>query len=385
MIKNNDYFKKIKLNYELLKKKIIIEDYNNKILKFELSFISSINSNIYIDYLDYLESIEIESKSEKEAEKQRRKEIIDFIENYKRLNDLNELSNKIILSIYIIYLNIINKQSKIINIFDIITNFNFEKYIDNVDTLLKIMNDYKIFSKVKDNIENIEYDLTIEIEDKIEKFSKFEEFYDELESRDNFITSFLYNFLGIDIYQFKYEEYCYSLNAIENISLFPIIISCPYFPPLQIRLSPIVNVTICSKIMFEITDFDLLLTKFDFDFSTKTSFGLKLEGGIYLDIYVSKLTASVGINGNLFDGKIGVKISIDFDKSQLHLKVYLECSINLYFNFYILIQAKLLKWKVDIYKWEQKEKVQIVPYIIPIDVDLEILKNFTNDEINNYL
>ena len=376
MIKNNDYFNKIKLNYELLKKHFVDEDYNNKIVKLELSFISSINSNIYIDYLDYLESIEIESKPEKEAEKQRRKEIIDFIENYKRLNDLNELSNKIILSIYNIYLDTINKQSKIINIIDNRINFYFENYIDNVDTLLKIVNNYKIFSEVKDNIENIEYDLIIEIDDKIEKFSKFEEFYDELENRDHFINIYNYHI---------YEEYCYSLNVIDKIPLFPIIIPCPDFPPLQIRLSPIVNVTICSKIMFSITDKELLLTNVVFDFSTKASFGLNLEGGIYLDIYAAKLTASVGVNGTLFEGKVGVKISIDFDKSQLQLQVYLECGINLYFKFYILIQAKLLKWEKNIYKWEQKEKVQIVPYTMLFKKELEMLQNFTNDEINNYL
>ena len=380
MIKNNEYFNEIKLNYELLKKNFEKEYYNNNILKFELSFISFLNSNIYFDYLDYLESIEVESNPQKEAEKQKRKELIDFIENNTRLNDLNILSNIIIVTIYSTYLNTINKQSKILNIIDADINKLFKKNIGNVDKLLENVNSYKIFSKVKDNIENIENALTIEIDDIIDKFSKFEKIYFDLK-RNDFISNYFLNFL-----KFKYStsiSYCYPLNLTEKIPGFPLILPVPSFPVLQLRIFPIVNITACSEIEYKLIDFDL--TQVFFNFNTNASVGLDLEGGLYLDAVFLHFSASVGIKGNLFDGRVGIKILVDFDNSKLYLTLYFEVMINIKPEFFVLVQAKIdYIWKKDIFKWSKPIKILTFPELYNIDKDFDKMVNLTNDE-NNYL
>ena len=178
MIKNNDYFNKIKVYLELLKSNIKEDNYiielNNKILKNELSFISLTNSIRIFDYLDELASNEIKDKPEIELEKLIKK-LIDFIENKRKLKHLNELSNGIILSTYNTFANIINQQSKVINTNDADINYYFNKFIDNVDRLLDIVGVYKIFSKVKKIINNIVDAITVEVDAEIEYFS------DELE------------------------------------------------------------------------------------------------------------------------------------------------------------------------------------------------------------
>jgi hypothetical protein len=178
MIKNNDYFNKIKEYLELLKSNIKEDNYiielNNKILKNELSFISLTNSIRIFDYLDELASNEIKDKPEIELEKLIKK-LIDFIENKRKLKHLNELSNGIILSTYNTFTNIINQQSKVINTNDVDINYNFNKFIDNVDRLLDFVGAYKIFSKVKKIINNIVDAITVEVDAEIEYFT------DELE------------------------------------------------------------------------------------------------------------------------------------------------------------------------------------------------------------
>jgi hypothetical protein len=249
------------------------------------------------------------------------------------------LTNGIILSSYDIYSNLINQGAKLITTYDDDINDEFEKYIDNVDKLLDFVEDHKIFSKVKEKIKIIEDAFTSEIDEKIEEFFYNQEFSDKLEI--SYDIKDIFKMLKIS-YQMNVSN-CYKLNVTDDLNnLFPFRLRCPEFPPLQIRIGPIVYVTICGAVKFEKKD--LFLSEASFDFSIKADIGLDLEGGLYTENPILDVTVSCGCKGNIFEGKVGIKYLINFYKAQLDLNIYTELNINIDFRLFILIKAKILRW-----------------------------------------
>jgi len=315
MIKNDDYFNKIKVNLDLLKTNIKEDNYiielNNKILKYELSFISLTNSISIFDYLDELASNEIKDKPEIEVEKLITK-LIDFIENKQKLKHLNELSKGIILSTYNTYTNIINKQAKVINTNDVDINYYFNKFIDNVDRLLDIVGIYKIFSKVKKIINNIVDAITVEVDAEIEFFS------DELEVSG-----------GV-------EDFSYGASFDDD--------------------------------------------KLSIDFNVGSTMGIVIEAGLFFDIKILGFSVSVGVQGNLFEGKVGIKFSIDFTKAQLVLNIYSEF-FPLSFEFFIKSIMKVLFVKITLLNLSYKIKTISLHSSEKIILDLyKMIDNFLDDE-----
>ena len=375
MIKNDDYFNKIKIKNELLKtnseKENNIIELNNKLLKSELSFIFLFNSNIKFDSLDNLASFEMKNKPEKEVENLTKK-LIDFIENNNKIKYLKELSNGIILSIYNIFSNTINKQSKVINTNDEDINYYFNKFIDNVDKLLEVVGVYKIFSKVKKVIENIVDAISGDIDGGIEEFS------DELEISGGF-EDFSYGAVFDDDKFSVFFSKCYELDIIEKVPLFPLKLKCPGFPPLQIRFSPVVLVKACGQVIYESEEY-FHTSKLSFDFNTGATIGFVLEGGFYFDVKVFKLTIKAGIQGNFFDGKVGIKFSINFTKARLTLNIYSEY-IPLSFEFFIKVQMKIIFFKITLVNISYKYNVLRFYSSIIINLDLyEMIDNFSKDE-----
>ena len=374
MIKNDDYLNKIKIKNELLKtnseKGNNIIKLNNKILKSELSFISLFGSKIQLDYLDNLVSSEIENKPEKEVENLAKK-LFNFIEINNKIKHLKELSNGIILSIYNIFSNTINKQAKVINSNDEDINYYFNKFIDNVDKLLETVGIYKIFSKVKKVIENIVDAITVDADADIEKFS------DELEISSG--ANFSYGAVFDDDKLSVFFSKCYELDVIEKVPFFPLKLRCPGFPPLQILFSPVVLVKACGQVIYETEEY-FHTSKLSFDFNTGATIGLVLEGGFYLDIKILKLTIKAGIQGNLFDGKVGIKFSINFTKAQLNLKIYSEY-IPLSFEFFIKVQMKIIFFKITLVNISYRINIAKLYSSIIINLDLyKMIDNFSKDE-----
>ena len=375
MIKNDDYFNKIKVNLDLLKTNIKEDNYiielNNKILKYELSFISLTNSIRIFDYLDKLASNEIKDKPEIEVEKLITK-LIDFIENKQKLKHLNELSKGIILSTYNTYTNIINKQAKVINTNDVDINYYFNKFIDNVDRLLDIVGIYKIFSKVKKIINNIVDAITVEVDAEIEFFS------DELEVSGG-VEDFSYGASFDDDKLSIFFSKCFELDAIEDVPLFPIKIRCPDFSPLQLRISPVVLVKACGELKYE-TDEYFHTSKLSIDFNVGSTMGIVIEAGLFFDIKILGFSVSVGVQGNLFEGKVGIKFSIDFTKAQLVLNIYSEF-FPLSFEFFIKAKAKVLFVKITLLNLSYKIKTISLHSSEKIILDLyKMIDNFLDDE-----
>jgi hypothetical protein len=375
MIKYDNYLNEIKNKNKILKTNSENEnnviELNNKLLKTELSFISLKNFNIKFDNLDKLALFEIENKPEKEVENLVNK-LIDFIENNDKIKYLKELSKEIILSTYNIYSNTINKQAKVINTNDEDINYYFNKFIDNVDKLLDIVGVYKIFSKVKKVIENIVDAITVECDEQIEGFS------DELEISGG-IQDFSYGAVFDDDKLSFFLSKCYELDVIKKVPFFPLKLKCPGLPALQIRISPVVLVKACGAVIYE-TEIYFHTSKLSFDFNTGATIGLVLEGGFYFDAKILGLTIKAGIQGNIFDGKVGIKFTINFTKAQLTLTIYSEY-IPLSFEFFIKVQVKVIFFKITLVNISYKINAIRLYSSIQINLDLyKMIDNFSKDE-----
>ena len=105
--------------------------------------------------------------------------------------------------------------------------------------------------------------------------------------------------------------------------LFPIKIRCPGFSPLQLRISPVVLVKACGELKYE-TDEYFHTSKLSIDFNVGSTMGIIIEAGLFFDIKILGFSVSVGVQGNIFERKVGIKFSIDFTKAQLVLNIYSE-------------------------------------------------------------
>ena len=161
--------------------------------------------------------------------------------------------------------------------------------------------------------------------------------------------------------------------------LFPLKLKCPGFPPLQIRFSPVVLVKACGQVIYESEEY-FHTSKLSFDFNTGATIGFVLEGGFYFDVKVFKLTIKAGIQGNFFDGKVGIKFSINFTKARLTLNIYSEY-IPLSFEFFIKVQMKIIFFKITLVNISYKYNVLRFYSSIIINLDLyEMIDNFSKDE-----
>ena len=77
-----------------------------------------------------------------------------------------------------------------------------------------------------------------------------------------------------------------------------------------------------------------------FDFNIGSKISLSIEGGLYLNIIIFKASIAVGITGNIFDGKIGLKLDIDFNEARINLGVYFDI-YGISFVFYLEIKIKI--------------------------------------------
>ena len=132
------------------------------------------------------------------------------------------------------------------------------------------------------------------------------------------------------------------MDIIEKFAknIFPLKFPCPAFPPLQFRISPIVEIKSCS-ILRSIKDNNNPISILEFDNNCGAIIGINFEGGIYFDIKVASLSLSAGVEGHLFEGKIGMKFSVDFTQIKIILSIYMDL-FSVEFIFYVKLTYKIL-------------------------------------------
>ena len=161
--------------------------------------------------------------------------------------------------------------------------------------------------------------------------------------------------------------------------LFPIKIRCPGFTPLQLRISPVVLVKTCGELIYETYEY-FHTSKLSIDFNVGASIGLVIEAGLFFDIKILGFSVSIEVQGNLFEGKVGIKFSIDFTKAQLVLNIYSEF-FPLSFEFFIKAKAKILFVKITLLNLSYKIKTISLHSSEKITLDLyKMIDNFLDDE-----
>ena len=134
---------------------------------------------------------------------------------------------------------------------------------------------------------------------------------------------------------------------------------CPEFPFLQLRIIPEVILTACFEINYIFADekTNYPTSILSFDINTGILLAVKIEGGIYLDDIkaILDISEAVGVQGTMFQGKVGLKFNIDFEKSKLDLIIYFNWEA-LSFTFYIHIKVKILSFTLVDYRPNYKIK-----------------------------
>ena len=69
--------------------------------------------------------------------------------------------------------------------------------------------------------------------------------------------------------------------------------------------------------------------------------GFYFEGGIYFDAKVVSVSLAAGFEGHLFEGKIGIKFSIDFTQIRICFSIYWDL-FAVEFKFYVKLKVKFL-------------------------------------------
>ena len=85
-------------------------------------------------------------------------------------------------------------------------------------------------------------------------------------------------------------------------------------------------------------------SKLTIDFNTWVQLGIKVEGGIYLDIKLVSASVAVGVDGTVYEGKIGLELTFDFNEARINFKIYMNY-YGVSFEFYIKFSIKILFWK----------------------------------------
>lgn len=294
-----------------------------------------------VDYLGNLVNYQI-NRSDEILKKALEELITPINNNY--FEYLSEISSEMILSTFNTLSGQINNQSKVITtedneIYELIIN-----NIDNVDTILDIIVRKKIFEKIKEIRDYVDADSIVET-------LKYEatEFGNGFEDLKHDIS------VGFQISNGKWSitpKKCWSIDIIQKFAndTFPLKLVAPSFPFLQIRFWPNVILQACISAEFE-DDFEWMSSQLTFDISCGAKIILTVEGGLYFDLGVdlkkkkyniADLKVVVEVEGTLFDGKVGMKFSIDFMQAKLILTFYLDISA-FSFRFYFKVSFEIKK------------------------------------------
>ena len=378
---NENNFVKFKSKYEWLKlnsdnnKKLT--EINTKLLLDELSDFSFFSSDNY-DYLFELNNFMKYNKSERILLKEELN-LINSVKNIKFFEKYKETLISIITSIYNFHSNLINVQTKTITVED---QRKYNYYISNnndIDIILKFIKLNNIFTyslylinnklesfiiDVKftafQNIEEFssgflyseenEIDLGYEDEDDKKKENKKNK--DKEEDDDDPIGDLILGYEFDNKYLGVYS--CYSIDVISLIMKaitgkiedeYSIKFPCATFPPLQLRVYPKLNIDTCLKIDYRYFDENYYpASKLTIDFNTGVQLGIKVEGGIYLDIKLVSASVAVGVDGTVYEGKIGLELTFDFNEARINFKIYMNY-YGVSFEFYIKFSIKILFWK----------------------------------------
>ena len=344
-----------------LKDERIIAKYNNNInymknyfnlvniyeylIKDDLSDMFEFNSSSNLN-LTYIENF-ISFMTNDYEEKNNNIIIINNLLNNNTIKYLNELSTAIILSIYNIYSSIINQQSTVLTSDNIKNNQYYLKNIDNVKNIIQFINDQKIFSKSKKLIEDNVNSLSFEIRNQRDMLFDDINLYNE--NNLSYFNSKLYD----DKYSVTLSKSSWSLDILETFAskFFPIKIKCPSFPPLQLRLSPLLELIAGFNIGYiEQTGKGIMSSKLIYDIYAGVDLGAKIEAGLYFDVKIAALSIAVGLKGKFYKGRIGFKLSINFmDIKTSFILIYYQ-NVGVSLDFYIYIKIKVLFIKITLFE-----------------------------------
>ena len=358
MIKNSTYqqiisnYNSINSSFDNFKNLIQINEkiFNSKILE--------INPNIDANYIENLFTKQIKNF---ELLLNNEQLLINSTENKKGYKTLKETIIGMILTTNDVYSNVIKKQSKIISTKDIEKNNKFLSNSDKIDTLLAIINANQIFDNSKKIMENkldtlsknfyshkekmIEsgWKIGIEIEISPEEENNYESLKFEISYGEDEISI----------------QACYSYDLIEmqnkikkenkdDEDYFQIIFRCPSLSFLQLKLRPILTFETCADLDLKLDKEDLDNLGITYDFGIEASLGANIEAGIYYESKTLDISFSIGVDGLMYQGKLGLKFSIDFIKSKLDLSVYVDY-LTVAFKFYIQVEIRYLFSKIRPY------------------------------------
>ena len=138
----------------------------------------------------------------------------------------------------------------------------------------------------------------------------------------------------------------------------PFILFFPSFPVLQMRIVPVLKFGLTFTMGAEL---DILEKEFSiyFDISAKAIVSINLEVGIYIPPFPCPVETSltVGIQGILGSGQIGMKISLFIIEPKIVIFLYMEFNA-MQFTFYILFKVKIevgfFKISIDVYLMHEK-------------------------------
>ena len=365
MIKESD-FGKIILNYEMLNlNNAIYKDLLEvieKLLCFDMSsFIPNSNYNEF-DYIGEL-IINLINDNSQEILIKREKNLINSVFDQNSYKTLKETLTGIIISTYNAYSNVINNQTKVITAKD---EEKHKKYSNSekLDTLFEIINLEHIYEKPLDNIKkNIEsqndniiytikklidsidvgYHYGISIEITPDENNDHETIELNVEFNDDeFALKSCYVFDVIKLFNKKSKE-----NA-DDEDYFPIKLKCPIFSFLQLRLTPILTFETCFNGEIKLDDDSNDIIKASVDFGIEANLGLNIEAGVYLEFGAFDLSLTVGVDGIMYQGKLGINFKLQIEKAKISINVYIDY-LTIAFKFYVKLEIKIVIVKIKPY------------------------------------
>ena len=383
----------LKNSYNSFKSKIFnnidLIELNSELFNNELYSFSKFNNELNYNYTKNIYNNIKHNSSEQMLLKEMTK-FLAIIENDEYYKTFQETLIGLISSIYLLNYNLINSESKIIKTDDNNKYKEFMKNINNInDNTLELLKSKNIFENSNNLIENNLIPKSKEI--------KNDAFDSILNTFSNILSTIDINFeIDVNTNNYNYhnkkekeedddedelgelslkfyinnkefgKEICYEIDVIDLINNFlnadedsseyeniikksikdfkdPFSIKIPLasFPFLQIRIIPKVTFSICTKLNYQFKNNKNNPTSImSFDFNIGSKISLSIEGGLYLNIIIFKASIAVGITGNIFDGKIGLKLDIDFNEARIKLGVYFDI-YGISFVFYLEIKIKI--------------------------------------------
>ena len=398
MIKESD-FGKIILNYEMLNlNNAIYKDLLEvieKLLCFDMSsFIPNSNYNEF-DYIREL-IINLINDNSQEILIKREKNLINSVFDQNSYKTLKETLTGIIISTYNAYSNVINNQTKVITAKD---EEKHKKYSNSekLDTLFEIINLEHIYEKPLDNIKkNIEsqndniiytikklidsidvgyhYGISIEITPDENNDHETIELNVEL-NEDEFALKSCYVFDVIKLFNKNSKE-----NA-DDEDYFPIKLKCPIFSFLQLRLTPILTFETCFNGEIKLDDDNKDIIKASVDFGIEANLSLNIEAGVYLEFGAFDISLTAGVDGIMYQGKLGINFKLQIEKAKISINVYIDY-LTIAFKFYVKLEIKIVIVKIKPYI-SIDIKIRGGYEEIPFEYNLN--DDYSTDEMLDYL